>query len=227
MNDIKNYRYERKFLISEITKQEVESIVNLHPAMFSEIFQKRSINNIYYDTPGLNCYFDNIDGNANRMKVRLRWYGALFGNIEKSNLELKIKKGLLGRKLSYPINKFRLDNNYNIQKVSQIVQNSEISNIIKMGLKVLNPIIINSYTRKYFLSADKKYRITIDTDQVFYRIGFWHDSFIKIMTDNNVILELKYEMVSDDDAKQITNHFPFRLTKSSKYVTGVERVFVQ
>jgi len=34
----KDFRYERKFLISGLTKAEVESIIKLHPAMFSEIY---------------------------------------------------------------------------------------------------------------------------------------------------------------------------------------------
>jgi len=228
MNDLNNFRYERKFLISGITKSEIESIVKLHPALFSEIFHKRSVNNIYYDSPELNNYFDNIDGNLQRIKTRIRWYGALFDEIKKPVLELKIKKGLLGKKLSYSINSFKLDNNYNTQKIAHVIQNSEIPNFVKTGLKALNPILLNRYTRKYFLSADKKYRITIDTGQAFYRIGSWHNLFIKIMPDDtNIILELKYDMAYDNDARQITNLFPFRLTKSSKYVQGVERVFVQ
>ena len=218
------YRYERKLFISDINDQEVETIINFHPAMFSEIFYKRSVNNIYFDSPGLQNYFDNVSGNMERKKTRIRWYGELFDNIAKPVLELKIKKGLLGRKLSYLLYPFRLDSHFNMQN---IIQNEKIPEIIKTGLNSSQPVLLNRYSRKYFLSADKRYRITIDTDQVFYEIGLRNNSFLnKLSDDINVILELKYNMNFDDDANHITKHFPFRLTKSSKYVTGVEKIYV-
>ena len=104
MPNDKIYRYERKYFITEITYGDIDSIVKLHPAMFSEIFHKRSVNNIYFDSPDLNNYFDNIDGNMYRVKSRIRWYGRTFGVIEKPVLELKIKNGLLGRKECYSVN---------------------------------------------------------------------------------------------------------------------------
>ena len=221
-----NYRYERKFLISGLNSYEVESNINLHPAMFSEIFQKRSVNNIYFDSPELNNYFDNIDGNSRRKKIRIRWYDKLFGEIEKPILEIKIKNGLLGRKSHYPLHPIILDSHFNMQNISQIIKNNKIPENLKMELKSLRPTLLNRYNRKYFLSNDKRYRITIDTDQVFYQIGCWSNSFEKILEDKtNIILELKYGMDSDNNANQITNHFSFRSTKNSKYVTGIQRVY--
>ena len=37
-----------------------------------------------------------------------------------------------------------------------------------------------------------------------------------------IILELKYAHDQDLNADKIINHFPFRITRSSKYVSGVE-----
>ena len=45
-----------------------------------------------------------------------------------------------------------------------------------------------------------------------------HDSLI-------TILELKYSIDNDDHAQIITNHFPFRLTKNSKYEVGIDNLF--
>lgn len=42
------------------------------------------------------AYQDNLIGISDRMKVRIRWYGALLGLIEEPVLELKIKRGFLG-----------------------------------------------------------------------------------------------------------------------------------
>ena len=104
-----DYRYERKFFVENISSSAVEALVKNNPLMFSEIYHPRYINNIYYDTPLLNNYYDNLDGNFNRNKVRIRWYGDLTGHKINSNLEIKIKKGELGKKLFYPIKNFSIN----------------------------------------------------------------------------------------------------------------------
>jgi hypothetical protein len=38
-----------------------------------------------------------------------------------------------------------------------------------------------------------------------------------------VIVELKYNREYEELAERISNHFPFRVTRSSKYVDGVAR----
>ena len=82
---------------------------------------------------------------------------------------------------------------------------------------------MNRYIRKYFVSVDGKYRITLDHDMEYYRIGSANNSFLeRVMHDDYVILELKYGKDADSEASRVTNDFPFRLTKSSKYILGVE-----
>ena len=131
-----SYRYERKFFISELTKHQVVSLIKLHPAMFSEIFHQRVVNNIYFDSFNLTNYIDSIEGSTYRMKVRIRWYGKLFGRIGKPVFELKIKHGLLGKKESYPLSPFELDNSFEIHRVLNIIIVSDIPELIKMQLKL-------------------------------------------------------------------------------------------
>ena len=88
----KNFRYERKFIAPALTYSEIKSTIKHHPYMFSEIYHQRHINNIYFDTINLNNLSANVDGFSNRIKIRIRWYGDLFGRIKKPVLELKIKK---------------------------------------------------------------------------------------------------------------------------------------
>ena len=221
-----DFRYERKFFISDLTKHEIESLIRLHPAMFVEIFYERFVNNIYFDSVNLKNYSDNVDGNFNRIKIRIRWYGELFGSIEKPVLELKIKNGLLGRKVSYPLCPFILDNDFNADATSTLINKSEIPEILKLNLQSSIPTLLNCYSRKYFQSTDRNYRITIDTNQVFYEIGLHNNAFLRRISDNiNVILELKYDRHQEDNSNIITNYFPFRVTKSSKYVNGFRNNF--
>ena len=221
-----SFRYERKFLNSELDRYELESIVKLHPAIFSEIYHQRFVNNIYFDTINWSSYFDNAIGISQRLKVRIRWYGDLFGFIKKPVLELKIKKGFLGGKLKYPLDSFYLGSDYSLEVQQGIFAKSGVPDILAEHLKSLKFALLNRYSRKYFESADRKFRITIDFDMEFYKIDSTNNSFIERIVDhNNTVLELKYSDKDDDDAGSITNHFPFRMTKSSKYVSGIEKLY--
>jgi SPX domain protein involved in polyphosphate accumulation len=96
------YRYERKFLVPRNSWDSVESVIKRNPAVFSPLYYPRVINNIYLDTIPLGYYFMNVEGVFDRTKVRIRWYGDLFGPVRKPVLEFKIKAGLLGKKASFP-----------------------------------------------------------------------------------------------------------------------------
>jgi len=220
-----NWRYERKFFISYEDKHTVESVVKMHPAMFTELYYQRKVNNIYFDTYALTNFFKSVDGQGNRLKVRIRWYGDLYGDIEKPVLELKIKNGLLGAKLSYQLNKFSVDKELSDSVLKEVFEGSDIPEEVKDLMRVLNMSLLNSYTRKYYQSQNKAYRITIDTDMKFIEVLPHFNTFSNELNDMlNTILELKYEPLTDDDAGDVTKHFPFRMTKSSKYVTGVEHI---
>ncbi len=222
-----HFRYERKFFISDLSKHEVENIIILHPAMFSEIFHARIVNNIYFDSFNFKSYFENVDGSTEKSKVRIRWYGELLGLIEKPVLEIKLKKGLLGRKLSYPLQPFSHDGAIDTQRMSNHFLKTNLPDKIQYMLKGVEPKMMNQYRRKYFQTADKKYRVTIDTELAFYKIDQFGNSFPhKISDENSVILEMKYKSDLDDNANLISNIFPFQVTKSSKYVNGIEMFFL-
>ena len=68
--------------------------------------------NFYFDSVNFNNYYDNLDGNIFRTKIRIRWYGDLFGYIENPVLELKIKNGLLGNKISYNLIPYKFNTDW-------------------------------------------------------------------------------------------------------------------
>ena len=219
------HRYERKFIVSELTKQQIEQIVKFNPAMFSEIYSQRFVNNLYLDTFNRKNYFDAVNGVAFRVKVRIRWYGDLFGKIKNPVLEFKIKKGLCGSKKLFSLDKFLINKDLELGGILNILKKSNIPDILKLNLNSLEFSLLNRYKRKYFLSADSNYRITIDSGMEYYQLKARYNNFLCHMPDStNTILELKYEQTQDESADKITNFFPFRLTKSSKYTNGIERL---
>ena len=225
-NEAQQYRYERKFFVSDLAKDEIESVVKLHPAMFLDIYHPRCVNNIYFDSAELGNYLDNIDGLRHRVKVRIRWYGSLEGLIEKPVLELKIKKGLVGRKESFPLVPFALGESL-ADNVRNALERSAIPDMLRLDVLCLKPWLVNRYNRKYFRTANGRFRITIDSEMEFYQIGAFSKTLQhKSMDVSNTIVELKYSMDQDPYAEQITSRFPFRLTRSSKYVNGIERAYL-
>lgn len=221
-----NWRYERKFLVSELDRHEIEAIVKQHPAMFSEIFYQRTVNNLYIDSINYGNYFDNVIGSSKRLKTRIRWYGELFGYIKKPVLEVKLKDGFLGSKISYPLEPMNMLPDFSHDTLQSLFEkSSQLPDRIKAELLHSELSLLNNYKRKYFQSADKKFRITIDTEMRFFKIERHHNTFLNQSVDYaNTVLELKYTSENDERAKNITAFFPFRMTRSSKYVTGVDRL---
>ena len=188
------YRFERKFTATAAHRSEFIFQIKKHPAFFREVYHSRQVNNIYFDTPGLQFFNDNIIGVAERKKVRIRWYGDVNGKIISPKLEYKIKSGLLGTKWTFDLVDFELGSfvggsplyppqgrgvkTFSLKKyISDIFQKSNLPAEIIADLKMLSPTLINSYQRTYFLSADKKYRLTFDEGLKYYRpSAFRHTS---------------------------------------------------
>ena len=86
---------------------------------------------------------------------------------------------------------------------------------------------MNNYHRRYFVSRDGRFRLTLDTKMAYYRIAETSNWMAHRQSDQrNVILELKYGIEDDAAASKVSTFFPFRITKSSKYVQGIERVYM-
>ena len=217
------YRYERKFTATAAHRSEILPHIKMHPAFFRETYHARQVNNIYLDTPAFKFYHDNKIGISDRKKVRIRWYDDLFGNINSPKLEYKIKSGLLGTKWTFDIVPMAVNKGFSKKYLSDVLMNSDLPAEIIEDLKMLSPTLINSYQRTYFLSGDQKYRLTFDEQLNYYRADISQNNFsIKQEQRNDFILELKYDENEDRHADNISTLFPFRLDKSSKYVTGID-----
>lgn len=203
----------------------VEQTIRLHPAHFTELYPARAVNNCYFDGPARRFYWDAVHGRRRRLKVRIRWYGELFGPASRPVLELKRKSGPVGTKQGFPVAPFSLDRESELPALSGWFPANQLPEEIEPAMGALRPALINRYLRRYLISADRRFRLTFDTRCEFYRVTpprarvdrSPHDPFI-------TIIELKYAVQHDDLAAEITHRFPFRITKSSKYVMGMERL---
>ena len=220
------HRYETKFSVLDLNRNEIENIIKSHPSIFHKIYFTRNVNNIYFDTVDFSSFIDNIEGVRDRKKVRIRWYGDLLGECKNPVLEIKHKKGLLGWKERHNLPDFTLDleNHFNYKGVFERLVNNKSFDLYKLDLQFLIPTLLNRYERTYYLSFDKKYRLTLDNKMEFYSINPIRDYFKIFSDEEKTVVELKYDQQYADGAGGITKHFPFRVTKNSKYVIGVERI---
>ncbi len=220
---MKGYRYERKFCPEKGTSlSEIEAAIKNHPSFFREQYQSRQVNSIYLDTPNLRSYDQNKIGLGYREKIRVRWYGDTYARIENLYLEFKIKKGSVGRKEIMPLSFLELDQLSNKTVVNEILlSNQSISLVIREKLKSLEPTLFFSYTRKYFIDASNIFRLTLDYNQVMHPV--LRSDKLKIQSKiDGPILELKYYVENEGKAEYITNLFPWRVVKNSKYVKGID-----
>lgn len=223
----REFRYERKFLVDQLDAHQVRALVKLHPSMFYEPYPPRYVNNLYLDTEDMENYLDNVSGVGERRKVRIRWYGDLFGDIGRPMLEFKIKSGLVGTKHRYPFAPFTLDDRFCHRYYQEILWKADLPDYVKQYVRRLNVVLCNCYYRWYFATRDQRFRVTIDTEMTFYQVRKANNRFVhKYVDHNRIVVEIKYQKPLDVQADRVSGFFPFSVTKNSKYVTGIERVYL-
>jgi hypothetical protein len=220
---LNNYRYERKFVGKNISRSSAELIVRKNDAFFSSVFHPRQVNNIYFDTPGLDCYFDNLFGIGKRWKARVRWYENRFGQIESPVLEFKLKTGFTGTKKSFPLPGFSInENNFDATEWKKIFISAQLPENFHDKIKGMEPVLLNTYKRSYFASIDNNFRITVDDNLEYFNLRPTWNYFIHPYKELfKTVVELKYDDNLDSKADKITDQFPFRLDKNSKFVSGM------
>jgi len=216
-------RFERKFVVQNMHYAEIVQQVKNNRAAFFPLHQPRYINNIYFDTNDLDFFTDNVSGKGSRKKVRIRWYGDLMGHVSNPVLEFKMREGMVGNKLSFPLAAFTVDEGFTGDYIQDAFKASDLPNWVNTVLPMLNPSLLNRYHRQYFISFNNNFRLTIDDELTYYGIGNGLNNFMEKHVSDDVIVELKYDNKHDGiDSAYVTNDLPFRLSKSSKYVNGFE-----
>ncbi len=215
-------RYELKQAYSELHLSELRSWVQMHPAGFRFAYPPRLVNSVYFDTHGLDSFNDHIAGVPVRRKLRYRWYGANLLTAQNGQVEVKIKSENVGWKLIEKLSPdFPLQNNSWASLMDEF--RAAASGVVKELLSVSRPVLLTVYHREYYVSANGKVRLTIDSnlkgyDQYFAsrpNINFCH------RVDEQVILEIKSAVSQAAELADILSHFPVRAGRYSKFVTNL------
>lgn len=217
-------RFERKICLEDYTPARIESMLRMLPAGLREAHPPRWVNSVYLDSPSLGTAQIHANGASKRAKLRVRWYGADRGPVEKPVLELKIKKAHLGTKDLWPLVPFDYQGALDVRKLvfrEGVQPDPELMARLAGSL----PVLLVRYHRKYYLSADKKYRLTLDANLQFQTVSGrrygWLDRFEE---RRKFIVEVKYNAEDDPGASEICGALPFRVRRYSKYIAGIQRL---
>ncbi len=215
-------RYEIKFTCPEPLLPQVRSWLRLHPAGFRIAYPPRWVNSLYFDTPGLLSYQDNLSGSGPRQKLRLRWYGDLALCAQRPVLELKLKDNLLGDKERQPL----LGPVCFDQPFAQLVASLLKAAPPRWQLRLQSagqPALITRYQRDYYRSAEGHLRATLDYQVVVYdqRLGVRPNLTRLVPPLGLLIVELKAGPDHFEALQEAANALPLRRSRNSKYAGGL------
>jgi len=223
-----DFRYERKYLWPHAEPSSLVQQIKFHPALFTELYPMRTVYSLYFDTPNLFFLQQNVLGHFDRAKVRLRWYEQ-DGVFTKPHLEIKYKQGDVNTKyfFDFPIEDQIMNSIADYKKMTKIT--SQVQLILVHELQqasLLQPCLLNYYQRQYYFSKRTQMRVTVDSElkckqhsDHLYQLSF--------RTQDNCILELKYEVEDDKKLRAVTNQLPLRISKVSKYEIGMRMTYPQ
>ena len=214
-------RYEIKLQYDGQHLYKVRQWIGLHSLAFIPAFPSRQVNNIYFDTSGLDSLNDHLSGVGERRKLRFRWYGEKI-DCALGLLEIKQKINRIGWKYTTPIPTTLDLAHLNWAQIHEIIQ-QHTEGIFYEMISVSRPVIINSYQRDYYIASDGQTRLTLDYATKAYNQHLTHVPNIKFRVPllNLLILEIKTETQHDVDLPRLVAEFPLRTEKHSKYINGM------
>ena len=224
-----NYRSEIKFVCYEHNYYLLKNWIKLHKFNFFKEYEDRNVNNIYFDSFNYKAFNDNLIGIPSRLKVRYRWYGNLFSENKKNegSLEFKFKKNIYGYKKVFKIKDLTLSPSSNWRDIK-----NKILKTLTPEYKILfnrnsEKILINQYKREYFISKNKKLRITLDKNIKIFdqRFTFEKPNFkFKNYTQDHLVIEFKFNKEDKILLNDLDINIPIKASRNSKYINGVRSV---
>lgn len=218
----KDLRYEIKF-ICDPSDNYIDLYLKTHPECFREIYSPRMIHNIYCDSELLSAFDENISGASERIKVRHRWYTNLENDPSTQTpmiTELKYKEGKLGGKKFIPLEtKF---NDVELLDLHSLAISKSPDSYKGLLSTYSQPALYNQYKRTYFLSANSKIRVTIDTGIRFSPLYLEANQLGRLEQRPFSIIEVKGLPEDHQQISDFLKDFPYRPYRFSKYVVGIQ-----
>lgn len=216
-------RYELKLPCDATLLAQARSWIRLHPEGFRTAYPTRQVNNLYLDSPGLTNLAENLAGQAERRKLRYRWYGKMPQPPEvEAVLELKIKHGSVGDKKRLLL-ETPLAFNQPYKRILAELREEVPADWLPWVQKANRPALINFYRRDYFESPDGVIRCTLDYEQAFFdqRYGVRPNLTHLLVANDQIVIEIKAPVELEERLERAMDSFPIPRYRHSKYVDGL------
>jgi hypothetical protein len=223
MSEHTEIRYEIKLVAGVTYGPQALAWVNMHPEGFHTTYPPRLVNTVYLDTPGAGCLRENLFGLSERTKLRYRWYGDDLYHVQ-GHLELKHKANQLGWKEIQPLSAM-----FDLTRVSwrEMIRSVRQEAVGSFGVWLAThtqPMLITSYLRHYFESADGQVRLTFDQDLHMYEqiLHVRPNLTCAAPPRNALVIEIKAGVAQGRRISDLLTACPMPVRRNSKYVTGVQ-----
>ena len=217
-----DFRHEDKFVCNQLAFIKVKSLVDSR--LFFSSYPSRFVYSLYFDTPTLDSFADNLSGVKDRVKHRLRWYSSEPGNLFGFQLESKLKKGRVGKKIIRPIQ--GLFSTTCVSEVKDLIRKSlQPTDNLFYTLDSLDMQLFCRYKRDYY-NNHAGIRCTFDTD-LSYTTPFDKklcELDYSAVSSLNVV-EFKYSISQMSQAVKILKDMPVPSTRCSKYSLGQAMIY--
>lgn len=205
----------------------------LYNSPFKKKYDNRGVNSLYYDTINLDFANDNISGISNRIKIRTRWYTKNDENFLNEFCKNKYFRFEIKRKKNNYSDKIFLPKQY-ATKNSVIEQRAflkkelknELSKFSELSHLILKDTVFVGYNREYFEHIFlENIRLTIDKDLSCLLCSKVLNIENTKISNNFIIVELKFNQKNENLVKHILKAFPFRQIRSSKYLYAISKYY--
>jgi len=215
-------RREIKFFLRDCDTGKVRDILKTNCSRPGTYSGSR-VTSIYFDDAGLSGYHDNLEGTGERIKVRLRWYedrDDRFFFETKQRRYSKLIKERLEIESSVPLTS--LPYRAILKRLRDRLPDSCRERLVAGP----DPVLTTRYHRLYFVAADRRVRITLDSDLEWFDQRGRAKPHLRFATrlPRVAILELKTEREDDGSIGEILEPLRLRATRSSKYALGCQQL---
>lgn len=219
METLKTFRHEYKYVIpyEEMLKLKTK----LDKILTIDRDNSYIVRSLYFDSYNDNDYYDKLNGELNRKKIRIRIYDITSNKVK---LEIKAKYDYHQLKESLIINQEEATKIINGDYEFLLTYNNETANKIYLILKEgYQPKVIIEYDRLAYTTSTTT-RITFDynikksTD--FENFFTNNINYINLVDSKDIVLEVKFDRFLEPYISKILEKYTSRNQSVSKYMMG-------
>jgi len=215
-------RYEIKCVGSLSTQDYLRSWVHTHGAGFRKHYEPRIVNSIYFDTIDWYALVETNNGSLDRTKCRVRWYSSDL-DCKTIRVELKRRRGRLGWKCVEELSLKKGISDYTWHALLSEIR-TRCSAIFQANFESYDtPTILGRYKREYYISADNRIRVTIDTDiEAYSQLATPSPSITQAAPLSPLVIgEIKFLHTNYEHGQDVLASLPFHPSRCSKYSIGL------